>query len=612
MELPESLHRWRDWLDWFAADLQPEVGMLIKRLHPLLGTFLGTRLAGAQEPSGLGNLSRRGAYDRLLASEWLLAQDMPDEFLRRAAGGEHLFLAPPTHSPQADRLIVALFDAGPLQLGAPRLAHLALWVLLARRAREAGGELRWGILQSDPALHAATEAAHLRSLLKARTFGLATAAHHQAWQAWLADHAPRPGECWLIGQEADAGVGVGGPAWTHGVHVRQALTEAAIDVRIRSASTERKLTVSLPPAAIAVRLLKGWFQHETAVAAGMPGLSPHRLATLSPPLLSMQGTHVAVPTLDAPGVMLFHIPKAREAHAAKPRRYRWGPGQQPLAAAFLKKRFCALLSDSGTLHFWQPNRVDTRTRPSRDAFDALPGRRGFLPAAWLNGLRGDCVCVLDLSGRLVYWRVKGTPSAGQQEDDGLQYLASGVIGMAQVHDGVLMYLQRDDGMLVLHRWRALEDGRRWGLGAAADVAEVLFGGGQLWREHFGACAVRKGAQPEQVWTLYSPVQGDSLGFGSVVVRLPAGWRAIGIAQAQGSLVFRLITLDAGRTRLALHGAGAAEVLYTSASPIVQQAVSPAGDLVALLAEDRTLTLYSVRERLIRIQIDGKGAEHAAG
>ncbi len=610
MELPESLHRWRDWLAWFAEDLQPEVGMLIKRLHPLLGTFLGTRLAGVQEPSGLGNLSRRGAYERLLASEWLLAQDMPDEFLRRAAGGEHLFLAPPTHSPQADRLIVALFDAGPLQLGASRLAHLALWVLLARRARDAGGELRWGILQSDPALHAATEAAHLRSLLKARTYDLATVAHHQAWQAWLTEHAPRPGECWLIGHDADAGVG--GPSWTHSVHVRQALAEEAIDVRIRSGNTERRLTASLPPAAIAVRLLKGRFQHETTVSDRVPGVSPHRLATLYPPQLSMQGTHVAVPTLDAPGAMVFHVPKGKEAHVAKPRRYLWAPGQQPLAAAFLKKRFCTLLSDSGELHFWQPDRVDTRARPSRDAFDAPPGRRGFLPAAWLRGAGGDCVCVLDLSGRLVYWRARGIPPAGQQEDDGLQYLASGVVGMAQIHDGVLMYLQRDEGMLVLHRWQLLGECQRWGLGGAADITEVLFGGGQLWRERFGACAVRKGAQPEQVWTLYSPLQGDSLGFGSSVVCLPAGWRAIGLAQSRSGLVFRLITLDASRTRLALHGTGAAEVLYTSASPIVQHAVSPVGDLVALLAEDRTLTVYSVRERLIRTQISGKGAEHVAG
>ncbi len=29
---------------------------------------------------------------------------------------------------------VALFDAGPAQLGEPRLAHLALFILLARRA----------------------------------------------------------------------------------------------------------------------------------------------------------------------------------------------------------------------------------------------------------------------------------------------------------------------------------------------------------------------------------------------------------------------------------------------------------------------------------------------
>ena len=54
---------------------------------------------------------------------------------------------------EANRLIIVLFDAGPLQLGAARLVHLALLILLARRAQEAGAELRWGILQNAPTLH---------------------------------------------------------------------------------------------------------------------------------------------------------------------------------------------------------------------------------------------------------------------------------------------------------------------------------------------------------------------------------------------------------------------------------------------------------------------------
>ncbi|ANH73646.1 hypothetical protein ACS15_0120 [Ralstonia insidiosa] len=614
MELPESLHRWRDWLAWFGADLQPEVGALVRRLHPLLGAFLGTRLAGTQEPAGLGNLNRRGPYDRLLASEWLLAHDMPDEFLRRAAAGEHLFLAPPTHAPQADRLIVALFDAGPFQLGAPRLAHLALWILLARRARDAGGELRWGILQGAPALREATEVSHLRSLLKARTYDGATAEHLHTWQTWLAEHAPRPGECWRIGGHDDEG-GAGGsgaaPVWTHTVRISPALTENSIDVHLRAGRAERTQRVALPEPAAAVRLLKGGFQLETLVSAAAPGVSPHRLATLYPPQISLGGTHVAVPMLDEPGVMLFHVPKAKEIHTAKARRNLWPTGAQPLAAAFYRKRYCALLSHEGVLHLWMPSHIDTRPRPSREVLDAPPGRRGLLPAARLYGRNGEFFCMLDCSGRLVYWRMGAAP-IGSTDDAQTQCLATQVFGMAQVDDSQLIYLRNDEGILVLCRWSGAGAHERMGLGSASDVTEVLFGAGALWRAQFGACAVRRGELAEQVWTVFKPaVQGDAGEFGSTEVRLPPGWRAIGIAQVLDSSVLRLVTLDASRTRLALHGGPSDEVLYTSASPIVQHTVSVVGDLVALLTEDRTLIVYSIKERLIRTQVSGRGEDHVA-
>ena len=59
---------------------------------------------------------------------------------------EHLFLSPRREVRKADARIVALFDTGPAQLGAPRLVQIALWILLARRAEAAGLEFRWGTL----------------------------------------------------------------------------------------------------------------------------------------------------------------------------------------------------------------------------------------------------------------------------------------------------------------------------------------------------------------------------------------------------------------------------------------------------------------------------------
>ena len=50
--------------------------------------------ATAGVPDGFDGITDRGHPDRLLMSQWLLAQEVPLEFARRAAEGELLYLAP--------------------------------------------------------------------------------------------------------------------------------------------------------------------------------------------------------------------------------------------------------------------------------------------------------------------------------------------------------------------------------------------------------------------------------------------------------------------------------------------------------------------------------------
>ena len=57
--------------------------------------------------------------------EWVIADEIPDEFIRRVAEGEHTFHELARSQPAKDRTSTVLFDTGPDQLGAPRLAHLA-------------------------------------------------------------------------------------------------------------------------------------------------------------------------------------------------------------------------------------------------------------------------------------------------------------------------------------------------------------------------------------------------------------------------------------------------------------------------------------------------------
>ena len=92
MQLPDALKPWNPLLEGVAPELAEQLAAMLGRLQALVGPFRERTPNGPPEPDGLGDLQRRGPYERLLSSEWLLADEIPDEFLCRAAGGEHLFL----------------------------------------------------------------------------------------------------------------------------------------------------------------------------------------------------------------------------------------------------------------------------------------------------------------------------------------------------------------------------------------------------------------------------------------------------------------------------------------------------------------------------------------
>ena len=54
-------------------------------------------------------------------------------------------LPPPPGIADRGRVSLAVFDSGPGQLGAPRVAQVAAWIALARRAAAAGLGFAWGV-----------------------------------------------------------------------------------------------------------------------------------------------------------------------------------------------------------------------------------------------------------------------------------------------------------------------------------------------------------------------------------------------------------------------------------------------------------------------------------
>lgn len=636
--LPAALQPWHRWLQWFGPELAAQLGTLVQRLHPLLGRFQGRLQGGEPEPDGLGDLHPRGPYERLLATEWLLADDLPDEFMRRAAMGEHLFLAPRPRGRQAERLIVALFDAGPLQLGAPRLAHLALWILLARRALGAGGELRWGLLQMPGPLHEAGGAQHLQQLLHGRSFVPGDASHWARWSEVLVAQVAPLAECWLIGADLLA-QDAGRP--THQVRVRRSLGGDALDLVLRERRGERSMQLPLPATPAAAALLRG-----TSGGLARHSLHQHhaqRLSLQRRPLFSPHGDLVAVPLLGQHGVSVFPVPRAQDREPGMPRHQQWSAGAEPLALCFGGKQVAGVLGDATHLFFWHVRGLDAQPRPPREQFHAPPGGAAWLPSAWLRQGGAQRLCVLDASARLVTWQV-----VGQVDPTALDNPSESVLGLAQYHDGGLVYVRRFGEKM--HLCRLLAKGE-WSMrlldhGGPAD-ARVWFAGGVAWESGLGGCAVRMRAEPSEHWRVHQPPEpGDGTSdlpafhtYKSVTralaragpppagvkrefyaypylqphhtytLDLPAGWRALGLVRNLPAGGYALVIQSPDRMKLYRMDQRDQELLYTAPSRVLKCSVCPNTGRVAMLTAQRQLIVYDTRTRAVHLFVHTATVEH---
>lgn len=610
MPLPQALKPWHDWLSWFAPELQEALGRMLQQLHPMLGPLHAARRGEVPEPGGVDDLHRRGRYERLLSSEWLLATDLPDEFLRRAATGEHLFLAPRQVSQRAQRSLVAVFDAGPLQWGAPRLAHIALWILLARRASQAGGQLRWAIAQQPHEVHDARSEDDLRRLLAARTFAPLAHAQWTRWAEALDSGEDGAAEYWFVGHDV-AAPPRSGRCPTHTVQLRRGLRGDVLDVTTCVHGTVRILPLPLPPQGSAPQLLKGRFRDEPA-----PPPAPSSALQLSDrfslqarPLVASNGSRVAVRLLEGHGMLVFTIPTEPGRPARKPKRQQWGAQAEPLAAAFGGSGLGALLHLPQALQFWQVPRFHAQPpQPPRELFEAPPGRGRLLPMAWYN----DPVCariyVLDPGHRLVYWQVSTTGSVRTCE--GPQRLDSDVFAMSLFHDQELAYVCRAEGRFLLRTAsRSGRDSQVVRLGPApTDTPEVLLATGQRWREHGAAVGIRLSEDgAPQAWRVHESVSvTEPAPFWDI--GLAAGARVVGLLPPGKDRGSALVVQAPDRCGLLLQTQHGQEPLYRAPSQFDQVSVCGRSGLVALVTRDRQLHVLSGHDKSLRLVVHGRGEE----
>jgi hypothetical protein len=274
MELPRALLPWRQSLSIFPPDLAIALGGVIDKLALLIGPLVSPDGSGRNEPDGFDGIGRRGSFERLLTTEWALAEEAPLEFLRRVSTGELSFLEIAHKKHTVARKCVALFDVGPDQRGGPRIAHLAALILLAQRAHDGGATFYWGVLQ-DSATELMTDVNEesVRALLKA-----SIPRHVEVddiikfFESFQAD---KP-EVWLVGGPRTSEILA--DANMLRVQIEDSFDpDAPSDLQITLSGEKSKprwVRLELPPGNTAVRLLRDPFQ----VARATPQRSRVRIA----------------------------------------------------------------------------------------------------------------------------------------------------------------------------------------------------------------------------------------------------------------------------------------------------------------------------------------------
>ncbi|MCP4149948.1 MAG: hypothetical protein GY757_19535 [bacterium] len=242
MILPAPLLHWQKELSFFREDLAEDMFKLLRPLDLAIGPLKFSQEDNEGEPDGFQGITNKGDFSRLLPTEWLLADVFPQEFLRKAASGEQLFLRQSFQKPHGSGLSMALLDSGPAQLGNPRILQLAVLIVLARRALLQGYDFTWGSLQQDTLVENFDKEA-AKTFLACRTFTELDTGHVKSWQKCL-EHTNTTVDLWIIGARETATLF---PS-TQNITICDTLQPGSkeIDVTVTQKARKNRLKLQLP------------------------------------------------------------------------------------------------------------------------------------------------------------------------------------------------------------------------------------------------------------------------------------------------------------------------------------------------------------------------------
>ncbi len=592
--LPEALRPWATELSLFPEDLALSVGAHVARLAAAIGPMRARTETAGDELHGYDGLTRRGSPERLLMSEWLMAMEAPDEFVRRAAFGEQAFLRPAFRQPQGGRRAVALLDAGPDQLGAPRIAHLALLVVLARRAEAAGAGFAWGVLQSSPQKGPFTtvDPASIGQWLKAASAEPPTDERLADWREAL-QLGRGPDDVWLVGGSRLSRLpGVEGLSR---VAVEEVVAPGArqLAVEVKPASRPpRQVVLELPPAPQCVRLLRDPFG--TAVAAPVLDTGTSAVRAIR---FSADGLRLLLAYGDG-SVAAQALPQSPRATIPKPKRFLTPRGESVVAMGWRRNGGLLVvtlhersLRVHGVLKGVSNSRGVSFSLPEDGALRLPRADEPPLLAVSLLGRR-ETPLVLDAAGVLhtLSWDAPG-PSA--------RPTWRRVTTLAERRGALLLMgrLSSEEGSRQLGIWchSPSESQEIWSqILLREGDGEVYFGQVKdSYAESGLPLALRQ--QPGRWWATW-----DSRGESGTELSLPMGMRVVGLCSWLTASSWPGLGLVAlGQDERSFHlvsGRGTSELLMQAPARVVTACVSNALPVVAWLTEKGEVGVWNFQFR----------------
>ncbi|HSF39739.1 MAG TPA: hypothetical protein VLT87_08100, partial [Thermoanaerobaculia bacterium] len=486
--------------------------------------------------------------------------------------------------PGGSHLSVALFDAGPGQLGSPRIAQLAALIVLARRAEAAGVRFGWGILQEpdEPLLTAVTPASVLR-LLQSRTPHEATDAQIEAWHERLDGWRERD-DAWIVGARRLGGLPMGRSA-SH-LQVWDVLDPRVRRVGvtvIRGSLPPREIALDLPEEDACVRLLRDPFN----AAAPPPRSLAEDLAPVSNLLFTGTGSRLLARTASG-AILAVFVPNSPRMIPPEPRAYVPSPGERVTAAGFAGRSAVLVTARDGLVNLYKG------ARDRRTVLDSVYNPYGHPPFQPGEGMRlWPCVRIrsrtLAVDGKDTLFDLSADQS----------FLVASVVALAVYSENLALVGSLSSGE---HPVLALVTGE-WGSAPVRrdsledlDAREAFFGyGGSIADRWTGLAAVR---QDERRWRIFH--QGGPTG-----LAFAEGVRAVGVARRPRGSAPGLLLLDDDRRTLVLAGTSWSLRLPAASSEIVEAAASHRAPVVAYTTAAGELVLYSLdQERVLTRLVPG--------